>query len=244
MFRGKIACFCAVGALFLGSIGLRFASAQTLISGESFDTTGVFMGTAVATSIPLLPFEISGDPGESGTLAQAVIKDGNSGDLDFLYQWTNNSSPSVPYVTTTDKAFGGFVSGDSNGGAINGAALALANPALAVQLALVGFNLTPTETAPYSVTLNPGPVGSFSWQFTNGAPGGADWKSGASYILVIQTTATGYNKLGTAGVIDEASQNVVPSYQPVPEPSMLNGLAGLLVMGGLGGIGLVWRRKR
>jgi hypothetical protein len=231
-----------VAAMFLWVASLQPVAGQAINPDpEAYNPAGVIGGSFV-TGAPLQNFTLIGYPQEQGTLAQAIIKD-TSGGYDFLYQWTNSPStlpPGTYWGLTTNAVFGNqFVPNQANnGGASPG--VAFAGSSYAAQLTALGFNLgAAAVVAPYQDTYG---AGTFNWNFTafQFSPGTT------SDILVIQTNANAYTA-GTA-TVEDSSVQALPAFAPsaggVPEPSMLTGLAGLLAMGGLSGLGLVWRRKR
>jgi hypothetical protein len=219
------------------ALGGSLAMAQTTLSpgGVAGGTGGAF------TSANGLTFQAS-ETGAFNTpggvhiyFAEAVFTDSNnSGKLDFFYQFDNLPTSSDGLTSTAALFF-------NNGGPYTIAVGAYAGAFNDVNMLGKGFLASSgTGAVPVSTALA-GNSSTITWSY----PATKQFIPGdVTPIFEIQTSASAYDTNGIVSALDGGSQNYSPSFEPVPEPSMISGLAGLVAMGGLSGLGLVWRRKR
>jgi PEP-CTERM motif len=149
----------------------------------------------------------------SGTATESVYRDSVSGNMDFVYQFNNNTSSSKSIEQMSDASYGAFTTdvftsiGPSFGLFTAGGVL----PASA--------NRSPTG-------------GNIAWQYSGLTPGTT------SAILMIKTNAPSF-QAGTVGFINSGTVTMTGFLAPAPEPSFY----GLLAVGLIGLIWASRRRK-
>ena len=171
--------------------------------------------------------------GLTGTLTEAVVKDGLTGDLDFLYQWSASSTNSDTFKNTSDLHFAGFTISDAS-------PLNTGPGTLPSYLTSVGFVATPgTVATVQGISRAGGPGDTVTWAYQATAQGLSDFTPGASTpVELIATNAASWG-YGISGILDGSTANIT-TFEPVPEPSVIS---VLVAMAGFGGLSLFWRRK-
>ena len=156
----------------------------------------------------------------SGVATEAVYRDGVTGTLDFLYQFTNNGTSGEPIEGSTDGSYAGFttdVFSQLGGPAFGPFSAAGSVAAIDATRTLNGVNL------------------SFAFPIPNAVlPGDT------SAIRMIKTNAIGFQP-GTVSFIDQGTATLTNFFAPegaVPEPGTLT------LVGAVGLLALRWRRRR
>jgi hypothetical protein len=192
-----------IGLATVTGLAVLPAHAAVLTPGQTAATDGLatFSGTAIHTET---------DPFSSGTfvgsLTSTVYQQSN-GDLDFVYQFTNNNIPDAdPIVAFT----------------VSGYNYLFAN---------ADDQTVASDVSPYQVSRNPvdgsGLNDTINFNFPNATPVNPGQTSD---LLVIDTTATNWYE-GSASLQDSLTANV-QAPAPVPEPAtaaiLTTGILGLL----------------
>ncbi|WP_422927902.1 PEP-CTERM sorting domain-containing protein [Singulisphaera sp. PoT] len=154
---------------------------------------------------------------DSGVYKTWVVREA-SGTIDFLYQFTTDSSSQTAIEHLTMYRFAGFTT----------------NVGYVANTGADGS--TPANIVPDSANrISSGSVLAFNFDAANAVPAGM-----TSNILIIRTNAVSYTS-GLLSIADGAT-TTVPAFAPgiVPEPSAL----ALTAIGGLGLIGYSRRRSR
>jgi hypothetical protein len=235
-------------SFFFVGLGLAMALAITPANGDMLTPgvpiTGAGSGgvggpiTLVAsTSGTFNTVPGSGNLGVQVNYTEAVVKE-VGGTLDFLYQFTNvNGGPDTTdgLTQTTAIQFPGLFTYNATtiAGSTSGISGIFSTPVGSSGTAGTGSNPLTTVLLGQEI----------KWTYGTTLSNGNFLKGDVSAIFDIQTTATAYNTAGFVGAADGSNNSVTPSYEPVPEPSMFTGLAGLVAMGGASCVGMVWRRK-
>jgi len=226
MISKKLAVVAALGALL--ALGASAAQASVLLPGASngFTPSALSVSGTFLTSGNLSISATNGTtvtPNE-GSLTYAVLKTAG-GTLDFLYQLTSTTPPAVDaFNSLTNYTFS------------QGTQLWATNAGLASFGTTSGTNpfITGTIVPDFVSESNSG--NAVAWDFSTSAP---QMLNATSDVLVIVTSATLYGNGSSNTVNGGIWTGITPA--PVPEPALFSALAGLGLMGG---VGLLWRRRR
>jgi len=225
MIVKKFSFVAMLGALV--ALGASSASATLLApNGSTFtqDYTSLPSGTTlIAESVQNIVDNTIGSVNYGsigGTLDSAVLLDGATGHYDFIYQLTANSLDSSGYENLAVSSFATPVTTDVS--------------YLTTAPAVVGLtNFVNGTVAPFATVRSGGAGVSLTWDFI------PNFTAASTYTLVVKTNANTYQT--TIDQVNDTDTYQATALVPVPEPSCLAGLVGLV---SVGGVGIVWPRKR
>jgi len=208
----------AVVAL-LGYVPTAFATTLAANTGATAATNYSISGTVLD--------ELTGSwsqGSQAGNFVVDVVLDSGTGKLDFLYQVEETGNQDIARVTVSD-----FV--------IAGATVEAGN---ATSLSLIGAtSLTTSGSLTSASTVDRSFFGdSVGFQLNPVIFPASVVGSHMSTVLVVKTQSTAFTS-GTIGVIDGTTVNLQGLGPVAPLPATAN--AGLLLLGGLGGLGGVRR---
>jgi len=198
------------------------ASAAILLPGGTVVATPFSGSPGTLLASVTSPFvSVLGPADFSGTATEAVYLDSVTGNLDFLYQWTNSSTSGFPIEASTDANYAGFTTDIYS---------QLGGPAFGP------FSASGTVAATSIARSLNGANVSFLFPVPNAVQPGE-----TTAIRMIKTNATSFGP-GTFSVINQGTATLTNFFGPTgntPEPGTVTLLAGAL-----GVIALRLRRRR
>jgi hypothetical protein len=198
------------------------ASAAILAPGGTVIATPFSGSPGTLLASVTSPFVSVLGPGDfNGNATEAVYLDSVTGNLDFLYQWSNSSTSGFPIEASTDGNYSGFITDIYS---------QLGGPAFGP------FSASGTVAATAIARSANGANVSFLFPIPNAVQPGE-----TTAIRMIKTNATSFGP-GTFSVINQGTATLTNFFAPVsdtPEPGTVT-----LLVGALGVIALGRRRRR
>jgi hypothetical protein len=231
-------------SLFAFALGLAVTLSVASVRADALPPGGNIpsAGGGLTQSSPTFVASETGTLTTSGgdvvNFLESVLRETPSNTLDFVYQF---STPlNADNIGTITAQFYNLGATPISAGVYPGSPSTAGDPLFGKgYLAQSGTGAIVSST---SLSSN---ATTITWTYAQPSGVGKSFASNnVSQILDIQTSATLYDNKGIVGAIDNGPGQSAYAFEPVPEPAVYQGILGLVSMGGLGGLGLVWRRRR